>query len=403
MSRRHSSTSPERRVLVLNQFAVPLDAPGGTRHAELNAHFVWWRATIIAGRRNMLTRRRGSFGPSFRPVWVLPYSASGVARILNWLSYAITSLIAGYRCGPVELVYASSPHLFAGFSGWLLARLRRVPFVLEIRDLWPDVLIDMGGIRESAPVIRALRVLEHFLYRRAARIVVLTEGVARRLTELGIDEERLLVVPNGADPADFDVPESRDQLRAQLDFEDFVVVYAGAHGPANGLGLVLDAAAALQATASHISFVLVGDGIDKVALVDRATREGLRNVRFLDPIAKSKMPGLLQAADGGLHVLADVALFRYGVSPNKLYDYLAAGLPTLTNTPGEVSDIVRDADAGIAVAPNGIEEGVRFLAKASDEQRRMWGANGKKWMSANRSRRVMAARLEKMFDELVGP
>lgn len=395
-------SSAERRVLVLNHFAVSRDAPGGTRHAELVANFVRWRAIIVAGNRNLLTRRASQFDSAFRPVWVWPYTGNGPARVLNWLSYGLTSLVAGLRLGPVDLVYASSPHLLAGLSGWLLARVRRVPFVLEIRDLWPDVLVDMGGMRESSPVLRLLRRLEHFLYARAARIVVFTEGVASCLTERGIDRERVVVVPNGADLADFSALATRGELRRRLGFEGFVVVYAGAHGPANGLGLVLDAAAALRQTHPQVCFVLVGDGVAKASLMDQAERRGLSNVRFLEPVPKREMPALLHAADAGLHVLADVALFRYGVSPNKLYDYLAAGLPTLTNTPGEVSDILRTADAGVAVDPTRIADGVRSLQSASDEQRRRWSDNGRSWMAANRSRRALAAKLEAMFDEVVG-
>ena len=388
---------------MLNHFAVPREAPGGTRHAELVANFERWRATIIAGNRNLLTRHKTRFDSAFRPVWVWPYTGNGPTRVLNWLSYAVTSFVAGVRAGRVDLVYASSPHLLAGLSGWLLARSRRVPFVLEIRDLWPDVLVDMGALNESSIVLRLLRGLEHFLYGQAARIVVLTQGVADHLKTLNIDANRVVVVPNGADPEDFRPPASREDLRARFDFDGFVAVYAGAHGPANGLSLVLDAAADLQATEPRIHFVLVGDGVEKPALTERAEREGLSNVRFLDPVAKRDMPALLNAADAGLHVLADVALFRYGVSPNKLYDYLAAGLPALTNTPGEVSAIVMEAGAGVAVAPDGIGEGLLTLARASQKQRWSWGENGRRWMEANRSRRASAAKLEAMFDDLVRP
>lgn len=378
-----------------------MSAPGGTRHAELASHLSRWRATIIAGNRNLLTRQPVAFDAAFRPVWVWPYAGNGPARILNWMSYAVTSLAAGLRLRGVDLVYASSPHLLAGLSGWAVARLRRVPLVLEVRDLWPDVLVDMGTLTTSSPVYKVLRHLEHFLYRQAARIVVLAAGSKRRLIEIGVDEAKVHVIPNGADPEDFRAPGDRASLRARFGFTGFVVVYAGAHGPANGLDLVLDAAATLRATEPDVTFVLVGDGVEKARLQARAEQEALDNVRFLEPVPKSEMPALLAAADAGLHVLADVALFRYGVSPNKLYDYLAAGLPTVTNTPGEVAGIVREAHAGAAVEPTAIVEGVRRLARATDEERARWGENGRGWMVANRSRRSLAASLEAVFDGLL--
>lgn len=401
MSRRRSSALPDRRVLVLNHFAVPWHAPGGTRHAELVANFERWHGTIVAGNRSLLTRRRITFDESFLPVWVWPYSGNGPARILNWLSYAVTSVVAGLRFGPVELVYASSPHLFAGLSGWLLAHIRRVPLVLEIRDLWPDVLADMGTLPETSVAFRALRHLELFLYQRAERVIVLTQGVADALVERGVKPAKLVVIPNGADPADFVPPIGRKELRDQFGFEGFVVVYAGAHGPANGLGLVLDAARELAETDHKVTFVLVGDGVDKAGLMERVRREDLANVRFMDPLPKSDMPGLLHAADAGLHVLADVPLFRYGVSPNKLYDYMAAGIPAITNTPGDVGAMVNEADAGVAVSPAGLASGVRVVARASPEQRRTWGSNGREWMAANRSRRALGRQLEALFDEVV--
>ncbi len=170
-------------------------------------------------------------------------------------------------------------------------------------------------------------------------------------------------MPNGSDPAMFAVDDDRDTLRQRYGMTGFAVVYAGAHGPANGLGLVLDAAEQLQNDAPDVEFVLVGDGVDKEALVAEAAQSGLTNVRFLDPIPKSEMPGLLAAADAGLHVLADVPLFRYGVSPNKLFDYMAAGLPVVTNCPGEVEAIVTSAEAGIAVEPDEIDVAVRKIRR----------------------------------------
>lgn len=390
-----------RRVLILNHFAVPLSAPGGTRHAELASRLYGWRATIVVANRNHLTRQRTAFDVTFRPVWVWPYGNAGPARILGWMSYAVTSLIAGVRYGKVHLVYASSPHLLAGLSGWLLARVRRVPFVLEVRDLWPDVLVDMGGLSPSSPIVRVLRFVETFLYCRAARIVVLTEGVVSRLVELGAERTKIIVIPNGADPVDFEVPTPREELRACCGFSGFTVVYAGAHGPANGLDLVLDAAAELATTVPDVRFVLVGDGVEKPRLRERAASERLPNVQFLDPVPKREIAALLQAADAGLHVLADVPLFRFGVSPNKLYDYLAAGLPAITNTPGEVAAMVKEADAGLAVAPTGIAGGVMTMAQASDDERKRWSENGRAWMAAHRSRRALAAKLEGMLNDVV--
>ncbi len=230
------------------------------------------------------------------------------------------------------MVYGSSPHLGAALAGWLIATVRRAPFVLEVRDLWPQILADSGMLPETSLVYRGLKVLERFLYRRADAIVVLARGSAGVIAGEGIDEAKIHFLPNGAEPADFEVDEPRKELRQELGFEGIVVVYAGAHGPANGLDLALDAAEKLADTKAR--FVFIGDGVAKAELMADAEARGLANVEFRDPIPKAEIPRVFAAADIGLHCLADVPLFRHGVSPNKLYDYMAAGVGGRDQHPG---------------------------------------------------------------------
>ncbi len=392
-----------RRVIVLDHFAVPHGEPGPTRHAELFAQLRHWDSTIIASNRNRFTRaKQRADDELFRPVWVTPYGGNNAARVLNWASYSVTSLAAGLRSRPVDLVYASSPQLLAGLTGWVLAQAKQVPFVLEVRDLWPKVLVEMGQLDPSSRVHSGLKALERFLYRRAESVVVLAEGSRTEVVADGAAPDRVVFLPNGADPEDFRVDESRDALRRAYGMEGVVFLYAGAHGPANGLDLVLDAAEALGATAPDIRFWLVGDGVCKPSLIGDASRRGLSNVIFRDPVPKREIPKLLAAADFGLHVLADVPLFRHGVSPNKLFDYMAAGRPVLTNTPGEVARLVSEADAGLAVAPGRIAEGAREMAASNAARRAAWSESGRSYVGRYRCRRVLARQLEALLDGVVG-
>jgi glycosyltransferase involved in cell wall biosynthesis len=318
---------------------------------------------------------------------------------VNWASYTVMALLRGLARRPVDVVYGSSPHLGAALAGLVIARLHRARFVLEVRDLWPRILLDAGMLAETSPLYRSLKVLERFLYRQADAIVVLASGSAGDIVAEGIDRAKIRFLPNGADPDDFRVETDQGELRRRFGLDGTVVVYAGAHGPANGLDLVLDAAEEL--VDADVTFLLVGDGVAKADLQAEAERRGLTNVAFHDPIPKSEIPELLAAADIGLHCLADIELFHHGVSPNKLYDYMAAGLPVVTNTPGEVASMVDEAGAGEAVGPRGIADAVRRIVQLAPEVRAKLGVNGQVWMADNRSRAARSAELEHLLDGLV--
>jgi glycosyltransferase involved in cell wall biosynthesis len=392
-----------RRVLVLNHFAAPVGAPGGTRHVELFGRLEGWDATVLASNRNYLTRRTTRSRESlYRTVWTSRYSTNGLGRVLNWMTFAVTAFVVGLVGPKPDVVYASSPHLLAGLSGWALARLRRARFVLEIRDLWPRLLADMGQLSERSLLYRLLSGLARFLYRRADAVVVMAKGVESELLAGGdVTKDRIRFVPNGADPEDFVSETPRDELRRAFDLEGFVIVYAGAHGPANGLDLVLDAAAELKTDCPDVRFLLIGDGVAKAALMARAEHEGLSNVEFRASMPKNEIRPLFTAADAGVHVLADVPLFRYGVSPNKLFDYMAAGIPVITNTPGEVQELVAEAGAGLAVAPDGLAGAVREMVAAGSERRAAWGRSGRTFIGTHRSRRALAGELEDLLDLVV--
>jgi glycosyltransferase involved in cell wall biosynthesis len=390
-----------RQVLVVNHFAVPPGEPGGTRHVELFTRLDGWSALITAARINLSTRRRQVDRLGFRFLPVTPYRSNGPARVVNWLSFGggvVAMSVAAPRIRP-DLVYASSPHLFAALAGDWVARRYRVPFVLEVRDLWPQVLVDMGQVSQSSPVLRALTRLEEYLYGRADAIVVLAEGVRDALVRRGVDPRRLSVIPNGSDPASFDQRIDREGARRAAGFNRLTALYAGAHGPANGLELLLDAAAKLSDVG--IDLVLVGDGVRRPALMREAQERRLDNVRFLPAVPKMEIPRLLLAADIGIHCLADVDLFRYGVSPNKVFDYMAAGLPVLTNSPGEVTQLVEKADAGIVVQPLDIESGLRAMVTAGPDALARWGTNGRAFVASHRSWPALAGQVRCLLDAVV--
>lgn len=378
------------RVLVLNHFAAPRGEAGGTRHVELFSRLEGWEHLIIASDLNPQTGRRVGDSEGFVTIPVVGYSSNGLSRILNWVSYAVQATLRGLRVGRVDVVYGSSPHLLAALAAWVLAVVKRAPFVLEVRDLWPKVLVDMNHMSPTSSVYRALTLLEEFLYARARTIVVMAEGSRTELVARGIPADKIVYIPNGADPDDFVPSAPRETLREKYGFTRTTAVYAGAHGPANGLDLLLDGAAEVP----EVDVVLVGGGVLKDDLRQDAEQRGLTNVRFLDPVPKTEIPDLLAAADIGLHVLADIELFRSAVSPNKVFDYMAAGLPTLTNCPGLVADLVDGAGAGVAVPPREIATGLIRLGALTSTELSGLGDSGRRWIAEHQSRRAMAGRLD---------
>jgi glycosyltransferase involved in cell wall biosynthesis len=384
---------------VLNHFAVPEGAAGGTRHIEMfGALEDRWDVRIIAADRNLLDRRKmTSPDPRFRFVPTTPYRDNGPARIANWMSYTVGAVALGLFGARPAVVYASSPHLLAGLAGWMIARLRRAGFILEVRDLWPQILIQMGRARNGSVTYRILERIERRLYRSADAIVVLAQGSEPRIRAMAGPGVKVVLVPNGADTDRF------LDVHPDLGAEPMTFIYAGAHGPANGLHLLLDAAKELEAESWTGQIVLVGDGVDKHALKDRAEALGLRQVAFRDSIPKVDMAGVLGSSQVGLHVLADVPMFRHGVSPNKLFEYMAAGLPVITNTPGEVSGVVTEAAAGIACEPHDMAGAMRRMAALPLSERQAMGASGREWVGLHRSRRVLAETIDHLMVSVTHP
>ena len=399
------------KLLWVNHFAVVPGVGGGTRHFEMSRELVerGWDVTVAASDLHLqsrtYTRREGADdrrvipedldGVRFRYLWAAPYERNDWRRAWNWLSFSRELLRWTPDAGRPDVVIGSSPHLFAALAAWRRARRWGVPFVFEVRDLWPESMTAAGG--SKGLVYTGFDRIARHLYRRSDAIVVFARGTADYLVrERGVPADTLAFIPNGVDPDAF--PEIERSGRETTTF-----VYAGAHGPANGLGAVLDAADRLRER-SDVRFRLVGDGPAKDELVADAERRGLENVEFQDPVPKAQMPDVLAAADVGLMVLRDTPLFAFGVSPNKLFDYMGASLPIVCNVPGEVEEMVRSAGAGEQAAPGSgasLADAVARMADRSAAERASMGRSGRAWVSREHGRGILAERLDGLLRGLV--
>jgi glycosyltransferase involved in cell wall biosynthesis len=290
----------------------------------------------------------------------LPYSNYDgfVRRSWTFLKFAFRSLSLALRLD-YDVVFATSTPLTAALPGIAARWSRRKPFVFEVRDLWPELPRAMGVIRNPL-VLLMMDWLEFLAYHSADFCVALSPGIAQGITRRGIPESRVVTAPNGCD-LDLFAPDGTQPLPEVpgLPPNAFVAVFTGAHGTANGLGAILDAATELRKRQRNdIFMVFIGDGKEKPALMERVRSEKLENCLFVDPMPKKALAQFLsRRANVGLMVLANVPAFYYGTSPNKFFDYLASGLPVLVNYPGWMADMVSAQRLGSVVRP---EDSVAF-------------------------------------------
>ncbi|MCB9011624.1 MAG: glycosyltransferase family 4 protein [Actinobacteria bacterium] len=392
------------KVLYVSQYFVSAEQAGGVRHWQHT------RALAAAGHdvsvvtsyvqhktRSVPERyaghkvvREAEDGLDMWRVYSTPgYGRDLRSRVSNYTSFAWWAGVAMARIGRPDVVVASSPSLPAAAVAAAFAAVRRVPFVLEVRDLWPDSAIAMGLVNDRATIAVARR-LERFCYRRATRIVALTEGIRDGMIELGVPAGKITLITNGVDldptgavPAPVAAPVADNAI---------VAMYVGAHGTYSSLDTVLQAADLLR-DRPDIQVLLVGDGDQKARLQELAASLDLPNVRFVDAVPKREVPGWLARADIALLPYQDRELFA-GALPNKVFDYLAASRPILAAAPeGELTRLVRSADCGVCVPPERPEAmaaAIRELADRAD--RDALGARGHQVALRDYDRRTLAAR-----------
>ncbi len=400
-------------ILLIHQAFAALDEAGGTRHYEMARYLCrrGHRVTIITSPVSYLTgkRRNSPSGwieseqpePGITILRTYTYAAlhrSFVHRVFSFISFMISSFLAGLGVRQVDLVWGTSPPIFQGVTAWLLARLKRAPLLFEVRDLWPAFAIAVGVLRNPL-LIRASLWLERFLYRHADRVMVNSPGFIAHVTGRGA--RRVELIANGADVDLFVATQHTTDCRQQHGLDGkFVVLYAGAHGMSNDLGVVLQAAGQLRQQ-KDIAIVLVGDGKEKPALQAEAQAMGLENVLFWPPVAKTGIPAVLAAADACLGILKPLELYKT-TYPNKIFDYMAAGKPVVLAIDGVIRQVVEDAQAGIFVPPGdatAMAEAIRSLA-AHPEQARQMGLAGREYVSRHFNRAGLTEKLALLVEDM---
>jgi glycosyltransferase involved in cell wall biosynthesis len=328
---------------------------------------------------------------------VYPAPNRGVGRrLLNHLSFALSSLLGAARAGGADVVIVETPPLFIAASGVAVAGLKRAPLLLNVADLWPDAAIQFGALRHP-PVIRAARALERFVYRHADVIAVPTPGLERTLRERGYRAEQLLVVPHGVDAERFPVDRDSRPVPGR-------VVYCGTIGMGHAVGTLIDAALMLeQADAGH-EFLIVGDGAERAELEARVRRLGLRNVTFAGRLPRTQLPEVLASADVAVATQRDLPLLADALS-TKVLEYMAAARPVVVAAAGWTAEVVTRAEAGVVCPPEQPAALAEALARVTADpgRARLMGLNGRRYVEANLTRRVAVERLDRALGSLARP
>lgn len=382
-------------VLVVNQYAFPREYGGITRNFDMFTRLKNWTPAIIATSRHHLTgETMTAVDKRFTLLPVPAYSGNGAARLVGWGVFAAEALAVGWSKKP-DLVFGSSPQLLAAVSAGLVSWLRRTPFVLEVRDLWPESLVAGGALERGSSLHKVLVEIERRLYEHADQIVVVTRGWEDHFEGLGIDVSKVNVISNGADLAEFEVAQTRDQLREEFGFTRYTCIFSGSHSPYVGLDLIVDAAEKLP----DIDFVLIGSGSGKQATIDAVAEKGLTNVRFLDQMPKTEMVRVLKAGDAGLHTVSPQSVFDKGMSPNKLFDYMAAGLTVVSNARVPLRDVISDDEVGAVVEPHDLVRGIERAAQADEATVNRWHERAKQLMVERFSLQAAADKLQVVLEK----
>ena len=285
-----------------------------------------------------------------------------------------------------DLIIGSSPQLIASFCALIMAKILRKYFIFEVRDLWPQVLVDLGGMNPNNFLIKVLKFMENILYKKSDCVVVLAEGLQEYIKKRGA--KKVVWLPNGPDLEKFS-PVCETQIsNAFTKSNPFKIIYAGAHGVANDLGNVIKAAKLIQDY--PIKIILIGDGPEKKDLMNQA--KDLGNVLFKDAISKESIPEILAKSNSILISLGDVKLFQYGISPNKLYDAYALAKPVISTLKGSINNEIHNYQVGIVCEPRSpklLANAIVKMYKKSYKEREIMGLNGRKLAETIYSRNIV--------------
>lgn len=410
---------PKRmKLLYVSQYFPPEPGAPAARVSELAAAWVaaGHDVTVLTGMPNHPTgivpaeyRGKALVEEDFRGVrvvrtWVYAAPNKGILRrSAAYAAFGLSASIFGQlHVARPDVLVATSPQFLCAVAGHAISLVRRCPFVFEVRDLWPESVVAVGALSARHPIILGLELLERHLYEHANHIVVVTDSFKEKLSQRGVDPQKISVIKNGADLSRFAPRSKQNALRARLAYGDrFVVAYVGTLGMAHGLGSVLDLAARLQNN-DQVRFLFVGDGAERNALEARVESDALTHVTFLGAVPRDDINEVYAACDVCLVPLRKAELFQ-SVIPSKIFEIMAMERPMILSVDGEARRIVEQSHSGLYVPPedvDGMTAAVEKLIAEPDLAQRM-GESGRRFVIENFDRNELAARYLDILRALV--
>ena len=391
------------KILLINQSFVSPEEPGHTRHFEMAQYLrKHGHELVIVGSDvnyqtgRPTTQRRRIFenveqnidGVRILRAYVYPsLHRSYFWRIISFFSFMFSSVWTALHVKNVDLVMGTTPPIFQAVSAWVVSVVRRRPFLLEVRDLWPEFGVGMGVLKNPT-IIGLARWLENFLYARATHVLVNSPAYRKYLLEKGVPEKKVTFIPYGTDVEMFNPQVDGTAIRKKLGVDDkFVVVYAGALGAANDIYTILRAAERLREE-PKIRFVLFGDGKERVRIEEQARRQKLENVIIAGVYPKKEMPHVLASSDICVAILQNIEMFRT-TYPNKVFDYMAAGRATVLVIDGVIREVIETSKGGVFVEPGDDEQLARTILELSNDPGRVreMGASAREYLVEHLDRR----------------
>ena len=407
-----------KNIWILNHYAITPDMPGSTRHYDFGQELLKknYKITIFASsfqhhgeRKELKIRKKKKWmhekinNLSFVWLKTFPYKKNDWRRVLNMFSCVYRAYFIGKKITKLDkgvdkpdIILGSSPQLFILISAYLLAKHYKVKFITELRDLWPQNLIDINQLKENGIVVKILRRLEKFLYHHTDKIIIFTPATEPYITSLGINKNKLCIIPNGVDLSKFDTANYNKPLGPKNN--TFKIIYTGTLGLFYELDSILRTAKIIQKRElTDIKFIFMGNGVKKKELIQQSKKIKLNNVKFMDSVPKTEIPNILKTANA--FIIKRNKIF-YG-SSNKLMDYMAAAKPIIFST-SSGDTIAENANCGISV-PSGnskdFAEAIIKLYNMSPEERQKMGENGRKYVEKHNNIPMLVDKLEKVFEE----